>query len=210
LREGNAFNMVGKGKQRKKEGGDVKGLARFLPLAMVMAMGTPLLAGGLWFSLRDPQTVPDEPPAKGLFAALRVSFYNGEGVEDANISGTAEGLINHQRVSIPVTIAKLSGSGLYGIWWDRPNDGIWVLSIKVWGWAFVQNGPGFADPSGHGIGPDLFAVDPEGVKIRTVKPMLSSPPRSTGEDVESTLGTLASSGSVSSQPALEIAPRGGN
>jgi len=47
------------------------------------------------------------------------------------VSGTAEGIVNGERVSMPLRIVKLVDSGLSAVWWSQPRDGVSMLNFRI-------------------------------------------------------------------------------
>jgi len=56
-----------------------------------------------------------------------------EGCADAgaaSITGTAEGLVGHERQSFPLTLRAAGSPGVYGVEGRWPTQGVWVLSFS--------------------------------------------------------------------------------
>lgn len=47
------------------------------------------------------------------------------------VTGTAEGLVNGSRRSIPLTLTTTSRTGVYAVAKQWPNDGVWTLVVTV-------------------------------------------------------------------------------
>ncbi len=70
-------------------------------------MAAPLLAGGLCFEIGNPKAVSD-PAARDAFATVRVFGIEHITLTDPVFTGNGEGIVNHQRVSMPLTFSKLA------------------------------------------------------------------------------------------------------
>jgi len=115
-------------------------------LAMPFAQG-----GGLFFSIGDPNAASD-PAARGAFVTARVFTCFGDLRPDWNISATAEGLVNGERVTVPLKVVRLSIPGLHAIQWTQPKEGVWVIDLRV------------ADPYHMGV---IVPVGRDGVRPQT-------------------------------------------
>jgi len=60
--------------------------------------------------------------------ALIVRTYGCHQPEDANVTGTAEGIVDHRRKSLPVDL-KADAKGVYTIHRQWPSEGKWVLVL---------------------------------------------------------------------------------
>jgi hypothetical protein len=137
-------------------------------------LGVPLFGGcGLFLDLGNPAAVSD-PVARGAFVTVRL--YNclgasdeGAGIgyprEGAVVSGTAEGIVNGERLSMPLRIVKLAGSGLSAVFWRQPQEGVWILNFRI-----TNAGAYFIGGESPAVLGALVNVRPGGVE-RQVRPV---------------------------------------
>lgn len=106
-----------------------KTFAKVLLCSMVLSIGltfTPqALAGGFYVSVERP--AKDDTELKG--AVLLVRAYGCHNPEDANLTASAEGIVNGKRQSIPVQLIKTS-KGVFAIKQQWATNGAWVLNIS--------------------------------------------------------------------------------
>lgn len=102
-----------------------KALLCSLVLTIGFALAPVASAGGFYVSV--------ERPAKGdaevKEAVLLVRAYGCHKPEDANLTATAEGIVNGKRQSIPVQLTKTS-KGVFAIKQQWAANGVWVLNIS--------------------------------------------------------------------------------
>jgi hypothetical protein len=106
-----------------------KTFAKALLCSLILSIGllfTPTgLAGGFYVAV--------ERPAKGdtevKDAVLIVRPYGCHHPEDANLTASAEGIVNGKRQSIPLQLIKTS-KGVYAIKQQWATSGAWVLNIS--------------------------------------------------------------------------------
>ncbi len=79
------------------------------------------MAGG--FQLRV------EVPQEGTDAVLLVRTYRCHQPEKARVSGTAEGIVEGQRVSVPVQLRAIE-KGVYAVAQQWPKGGTWMLAFS--------------------------------------------------------------------------------
>jgi hypothetical protein len=151
-----------------------------LRLAAVAAIATPSFAGGVFLSIGNPIAVSD-PAAQGALATVRVLDCVGKNWQDVKIMGTAEGLVDGRRVTMPLRFEKLSVPGLSAIWWEQPKHGVWVLNISASDDSCVRCG---VDGYVHLFTFDAIPVRSDAVRPQ-IKPYLHDP------DIDATLRALA-------------------
>ncbi len=97
--------------------------------SLVLSIGltlTPMaLAGGFHVSVERPSKTDSEVKD----AVLLVRAYGCHKPEDANLTATAEGIVNGKRQSIPVQLTKTS-KGVFAIKQQWAENGVWVLNIS--------------------------------------------------------------------------------
>jgi|SRR5579862_2451501 len=102
---------------------------RLRALMIACLFGAPVFAGGAWLSFNDPKTSAD-PLAVGALTTVKLVVLSGE-KEFTEITGAAEGLVDGQRISIPLVLEKLSRPGSRSVCWKPPAAGQWVLAFAV-------------------------------------------------------------------------------
>lgn len=86
--------------------------------------------GAPWVSMEIPAN-PLDPETRG--AAFLVRAYYHERPTGFEPSGTAEGLVDGRRVSVPLEFTKTSRPGVFAVRQQWPAQGRWVLAIGVSG-----------------------------------------------------------------------------
>ena len=99
-----------------------------LTACLLAALPATAFAGPPWISIELPAN-PWEPTMRGAF--LVVHAYQHGTPMAAPISGTAEGIVNGQRKSIPLNFEKTAHSGVFALKNQWGNAGRWVLVITV-------------------------------------------------------------------------------
>lgn len=95
---------------------------------LFLLMAAPLFGGGFWLQF---QTANANAEAKAKHAVLVVRPAGCHNPERAKVKGTAEGLVDGQRRSIPLTLIPLSEPGTYAVAQTWPDTGNWVLSFSA-------------------------------------------------------------------------------
>ncbi len=102
----------------------------FLSLAaavsLVAATASPALAGPPWLSIEFPAN-PMNRSAPGAY--LLVHTFHHEQATAFVVEARAEGLVNGQRQSIPLTLERTDRDGVYALKQAWPETGDWVLVI---------------------------------------------------------------------------------
>ncbi|MBC8089546.1 MAG: hypothetical protein H7Z40_19960 [Phycisphaerae bacterium] len=101
---------------------------RVLGVALFAAIATPLNAGPPWISIELPGN-PFDQQARDAFLVVH-AFHHGEAV-DFPVAGTAEGVVNGVRKSIPLTFQKTSRAGAFGVKKQWTDGTVWVLAFTV-------------------------------------------------------------------------------
>ena len=100
-----------------------------LVVAAVLGVSTIAVAGGLWIAIQNPSTLKDKDPV----AARAVVLVRADGCHnpaEALMSGSAEGLVNGVRKSIPLKLERVSQPATYAVAPQWPAEGVWVLNFK--------------------------------------------------------------------------------
>ena len=149
--------------------------------ALLLTATTGLAKGPPWLSIELPAN-PYDRLTRGAIALVR-TYHHGVPMQ-IQVRGTAEGLIDGERVSLPLELVATQATGLYALRGDLPDDGAWVLVVR----GGDQDYPVTAMLD---IGPDgsIRAVD---VPIRGDDPPV--PREVTGQEIEARLRALASAG----------------
>jgi hypothetical protein len=105
-------------------------LARLAPLALasVLSLGAaPASIGGPpWLSIELPAN-PLDPTTKGAFLVVRT--YHHDRSIPFPVEGRAEGVVNGQRKSLPLTFDRTATEGALALRKTWPSEGAWVLVI---------------------------------------------------------------------------------
>lgn len=119
----------------------------FILFAATLLTAASSFAGGFWVEFGNPSASTD-PRAKN--AALLVRALGCNNPEVAVYTGTAEGVVNGVRKSVPLKFVQLDRKGLWAVERDWPAEGKWVLHVE-------------AHKDGH-IAHALGKVEAQGVK----------------------------------------------
>jgi hypothetical protein len=105
---------------------------------LLVCAAIPMVASAEGFSLTIGPPVAAVSPnplmktSKG--AAFAVRLEECDALDKAQISGTAEGLVNGARTSAAVTLLAAGTPGVYVVsqtWSNRPNQGVWVVNLNA-------------------------------------------------------------------------------
>ena len=94
--------------------------------AVTLALTAQLSAGGFWLQLGNPEANRE---ARGMKAVLTVKAFGCHEPEKARVTGTAEGIVDGKRRSIPLTLAALSEPGMFALTEQWPTGGKWVIQL---------------------------------------------------------------------------------
>ena len=97
-------------------------------LLAIAAAATPLTAGPPWISVELPGN-PFDQNARDAFLIVH-AFHHGEPVEYP-VSGVAEGVVNGQRKTIPLTFQKTQRPGAFAVKKQWSDGTIWILAFTV-------------------------------------------------------------------------------
>ena len=92
----------------------------------LLVAATIAIAGPPWISIEYPPNGLD-PETRGAFALVRI--YHHENAGQFPVEGTAEGLVDGQRVSVPLKFTPVGSEGVWAVWGEIPEEGNWVLAI---------------------------------------------------------------------------------
>lgn len=111
-----------------------------LALLVLLSVGVgwspePEPVGAPWLSLEMPANPMDETTEA---AALLVHAFLHEKHAGYRVVGTAEGLVDGQRRSIPLEFARTSRPGVHALDQQWPDEGQWLLKIGIEGQSVTQ------------------------------------------------------------------------
>jgi hypothetical protein len=101
---------------------------RQLALVSVLTMITAAvaIAGPPWIAIEYPVN-PHDAGTRGALLTVR-TYHHGE-LMSYDVTGTAEGIVDGRRQSMPLDIRRLTQVGMYAVRWQKPAQGTWVLVI---------------------------------------------------------------------------------
>jgi len=107
---------------------DLKTVARptMLATAPLLVAVSVALAGPPWISIEYPPNRLDRE-TRGALALVRI--YHHENAGQFPVEGTAEGVVDGERVSLPLEFTPVGDEGVWAAWGKIPEDGNWVLAI---------------------------------------------------------------------------------
>lgn len=97
-----------------------------LATAPLLVAATIAIAGPPWISLEYPPNRLDKE-TRGALALVRI--YHHENAGQFPVEGTAEGIVDGQRVSLPLKFTAVGDEGVWAAWGKIPEEGNWVLAI---------------------------------------------------------------------------------
>lgn len=98
-----------------------------LAAALTLLASNSALAGPPWIAIEYPAN-PYDAASRGAFLTVR-TYHHGE-IQSKTVTGTAEGVVEGRRQSMPLDIRPGSQPGMYVVRWQRPATGRWVLVIN--------------------------------------------------------------------------------
>lgn len=169
--------------------------AAVLGIAFVLTLAATALAGPPWVSIELPAN-PYDRLTRGAIALVR-TYHHGVPMQ-IQARGTAEGLVDGERVSLPLELVATSAAGVYALRGAIPDDGSWVLVVRAGDenypvTAIVDLGPGGA----------VRAVE---VPLRGGDPPL--PREVTGPEIDARLRSLAAAADGTPDVVLAKAGQG--
>ena len=97
-----------------------------LALVLLSTLAPASLAGGFYLEIERPSSA--DPAMKDVVLVARP--YGCHKPEDAQLTATAEGIVNGKRVSVPVQFTQPS-KGVFTLKKQWGADGVWVLAISA-------------------------------------------------------------------------------
>ncbi|HEY7682798.1 MAG TPA: hypothetical protein VH879_09160 [Gemmatimonadales bacterium] len=98
-----------------------------LTLALTAA-AAPALAGPPWISIEFPAN-PYNASTRDAFCVVHV-YHHGDAAYYP-VQGTAEGLVNGERRSVPLTLTDAGMPGVYAVRYRPETTGSWMLVFRV-------------------------------------------------------------------------------
>jgi hypothetical protein len=86
----------------------------------------PVFAGGFVLGVGNPKANP-EAAAKNAVVVARITSCHSP--EKTVMTATAESISGGKRVSIPLTLSKLSAPGTFAISQQWPKEGVWTIVV---------------------------------------------------------------------------------
>ena len=97
-----------------------------LATAPLLVAATIAIAGPPWISIEYPPNRLDKE-TRGALALVRI--YHHENAGQFPVEGTAEGVLDGERVSLPLKFTPIGDEGVWAAWGKIPEEGNWVLAI---------------------------------------------------------------------------------
>ena len=97
-----------------------------LATAPLLVAATIAIAGPPWISIEYPPNRLDKE-TRGALALVRI--YHHQNAGQFPVAGTAEGIVDGERVSLPLKFTAVGSKGVWAVWGDIPENGNWVLAI---------------------------------------------------------------------------------
>ena len=94
--------------------------------ALTMIVSAVAIAGPPWIAIEYPVN-PHDPGTRGALLTVR-TYHHGE-LMSYEVTGTAEGIVDGRRQSMPLDIRRLTQVGMYAVRWQKPAQGTWMLVI---------------------------------------------------------------------------------
>ena len=97
-----------------------------LATAPLLVAATIAIAGPPWISIEYPPNRLDRE-TRGALALVRI--YHHQYAGQFPVEGTAEGIVDGDRVSLPLKFTPIGSKGVWAVWGEIPKEGNWVLAI---------------------------------------------------------------------------------
>ncbi len=94
--------------------------------AAILTAGLPLFAGALTVEIGNPAANPEALSKHAVLVARTTACRSPE---KTSLTATAEGVIEGQRRSIPLTLIPLSSPGTFAVVNEWPSSGAWAIKI---------------------------------------------------------------------------------
>ena len=97
-----------------------------LAVAPLVLAATIAIAGPPWISIEYPPNALDKQ-TRGALALVRI--YHHENAGQFPVEGSAEGVVDGERTSLPLRFTPVGNEGVWAVWGNIPEEGNWVLAI---------------------------------------------------------------------------------
>ena len=97
-----------------------------LAIGPLLVAATIAIAGPPWISIEYPPNRLDGD-TRGALALVRMYHHEHQG--QFPVEGTAEGVVDGERVSLPLKFTPVGSAGVWAVWGEIPKEGNWVLAI---------------------------------------------------------------------------------
>lgn len=102
--------------------------------AAVLAATRPSIAGSVikspaWLSIESPVN-PYDPTTRGAVLLVHTQLVQGN-AQMHELTGSAEGLVNGARRSLPLRFDSLARTNVFGVRKQWPSEGTWLLRISL-------------------------------------------------------------------------------
>jgi hypothetical protein len=101
---------------------------RFIQTLSLLLLSLPAIAGGFYIELGTP-SASKETAARDASLVARLTGCHQP--ERGTLRGTAEGVVNGKRQSIPIKVAALPKTGMFAVQQTWPKEGQWVLHLTA-------------------------------------------------------------------------------
>ena len=92
--------------------------------ALTLVASAIAIAGPPWIAIEYPAN-PHDPGTRGALLTVR-TYHHGELIS-YQLTGTAEGIVNGRRQTIPLDVRRLTQAGMYAVRFQKPAQGSWML-----------------------------------------------------------------------------------
>src|SRR5690606_27121264 len=99
-----------------------------LAAALTLAAATAAHAGPPWISIELPAN-PHHASTRN--ATLLVRTYHHSDALNAPLAGTAEGIVDGRRVSLPLELRATNQPGVFALTTPLPKGGTWIMAITL-------------------------------------------------------------------------------
>lgn len=114
--------------------------------ALTLTLAAAAFAGPPWISIELPAN-PHHATTRD--ATMLVRTYHHSSALNAELTGTAEGIVDGRRVSLPLELRRTNQPGVYAVTTPLPKGGMWIIAVTV-------------NESEHSSATALVTVDPRG------------------------------------------------
>ncbi len=95
---------------------------------LTLIVSTIAIAGPPWIAIEYPVN-PHDPATRGALLTVR-TYHHGD-LMSYEVTGTAEGIIDGRRQTVPLDVRRLTQAGMYAVRWQKPAQGTWMLVITA-------------------------------------------------------------------------------